>query len=367
MPGKFRREDFRYDPLRDVMLCPQGEELRFMGVYPGHKGKGRELDYRHYERYDCSGCPLKSKCSNGNGRRLKVPVSKAATASESQSSMAPTPQEATVPTDPLSVPMAKKETTEGPKAPKASITDPEARLMMGGGSQKRIEPSYNADLTVTRHGVIVSQFLTNATTDHDHLKKALPFVVATLGRPDAWTGDTHYATYANLLLTDQAGVTLYVPMKSLEREEGGKFTAADFRHDPRKDVLICPGGKELYKMGHYGEKEGNPYDMYRRGNCSDCALKARCTNGKGRVVCVGIAHHLLPALEKRMKEFGERLQRFRRQTVEPANSHIKQHGLGRLHVRRLARCGVVLTLACIAHNLMKWKAREAARAIARAS
>lgn len=239
--------------------------------------------------------------------------------------------------------------------------------MMGGGSQKRIEPSYNADLTVTRHGVIVSQFLTNATTDHDHLKKALPFVVATLGRPDAWTGDTHYATYANLLLTDQAGVTLYAPMKSLEREEGGKFTAADFRHDPRKDVLVCPGGKELYKMGHYGEKEARPYDVYRRGDCSDCALKACCTNGKGRLVWVGIAHNLLPALEKRMKEFGERLQRFRRQTVEPANAHIKQHGLGRLHVRGLTRCGVVLTLACIAHNLMKWKAREAARALKRAS
>jgi hypothetical protein len=366
MPGKFRRDDFRYDPPRDVMLCPQGEELRFMGVYPGHKGKGQELDYRRYERYDCSGCPLKSKCTNGKGRTLKVPVSKAPPASGSQSWVANAPQEATVPTDPLSVSKAKKETKDT-KAPKASITDPEARLMLGGGSQKRIEPSYNADLTVTRHGVIVSQFLTNAITDHDHLKKALPFVVETLGRPDAWAGDGHYATYANLLLTDQAGVTLYAPMLSLEREEGGRFTAADFRRDPAKDVLVCPGGRELYKMGRYREKEGNPYDMYRRGDCSDCALKSRCTKGKDRLVCVGTAHHLLPALEKRMKEFGDRLQRFRRQTVEPANAHIKQHGLGRFHLRGLARCGVVLTLACIAHNLMKWKAREAARAIARAA
>jgi transposase len=366
MPGNFRRDDFRYDPQRDVMLCPQGEELRFMGVHSHQRDKRRGLDYRRYERYDCSGCPLKSKCTNGKGRTLSVPISKAAAASASQSSIAPTPQEATVPTDPLSAPTSKKEPKDT-KAPKASITDPEARLMMGGGSQKRIEPSYNADLTVTRHGVIVSQFLTNATTDHDHLKKALPFVVETLGHPDAWTGDTHYATYANLLLTDQAGVTLYAPMKSLEREEGGKFTAADFPRDPAKDVLVCPGGRELYKMGRYREKEGNPYDMYRRGDCSDCALKARCTNGKGRLVCVGTAHHLLPALEKRMKELGERLQSFRRQTVEPANSHIKQHGLGRLHVRGLARCGVVLTLACIAHNLMKWKAREAARALKRAS
>jgi transposase len=362
----FQREDFRYDPGRDIMLCPQGEELHFVGVYPGNKGKGPDLDYRVYERYDCSACALKSKCTNGEGRRLKIPVTKAATASGSPPSMPPALQEVTVPSDPSSAPRAKGESKD-PKAPKASITDPEARLMMGGGSQKRIEPSYNADLTVTRHGVIVSQFLSNATTDHDHLKKALPFVVATLGRPDAWTGDTHYATYANLFLTDQAGVTLYAPMKSLEREEGGKFTVADFRHDPQKDVLVCPGGRELYKMGQYGEDKEHPYDVYRRGDCSDCALKARCTDRKDRLVGIGIAHNLLPALEKRMNEFGERLQRFRRQTVEPANSHLKQHGLGRLHVRGLSRCGVVLTLACIAHNLMKWKAREAARALKRAS
>jgi transposase len=363
MPGMFRRDDFRYEPARDVMLCPQGQELRYMGIHSHQKGKDQ---YRRYVRYDCSGCPLKPKCTNGKGRTLSVPISKAAASSESQSQATPIPQEATVPSDPLSIPTSKKEPKDT-KAPKASITDPEARLMMGGGSQKRIEPSYNADLTVTRHGVIVSQFLTNATTDHDHLKKAMPFVVATLGRPDAWTGDTHYATYNNLLLADQAGVTLYAPMKSLEREEGGKFTAADFRHDPQKDVLVCPGGKELYKMGHYGEEERNPYDIYRRGDCTGCDLKARCTKGKGRLVCVGVAHHLLPALEQRMKEFGERLQRFRRQTVEPANSHLKHRGLGRLHLRGLARCGVVLTLACIAHNLMKWKAREAARALMRAS
>jgi hypothetical protein len=33
----------------------------------------------------------------------------------------------------------------------------------------------------------------------------------------------------------------------------------------------------------------------------------------------------------------------------------------RFHVRGLARCGVVLTLACFAHNLLKWKARVDAR------
>jgi hypothetical protein len=62
-------------------------------------------------------------------------------------------------------------------------------------------------------------------------------------------------------------------------------------------------------------------------------------------------------LDERMAESGNAVLRFRRQTVEPANAHLKQHGLGRFHVRGLRRCSAVLTLACIAHDLIKWKAR----------
>jgi len=60
---------------------------------------------------------------------------------------------------------------------------------------------------------------------------------------------------------------------------------------------------------------------------------------------------------------GERVLAFRRQTVEPVNAQLKQHGVRRFHVRGLTRCSAVLTLACIAHSLMKWKAREAANAL----
>ena len=72
---------------------------------------------------------------------------------------------------------------------------------------------------------------------------------------------------------------------------------------------------------------------------------------------------LLQALEDRMKQVGDAVLKFRRQTIEPVNAQLKQHGLGRFHVRGLARCAAILTLACIAHNLKKWKARETARSI----
>jgi hypothetical protein len=64
-----------------------------------------------------------------------------------------------------------------------------------------------------------------------------------------------------------------------------------------------------------------------------------------------------------MREIGDRIKTFRGATIEPVNAQLKQHGLGRFHVHGFARCSTVLTLGCLAHNLMKWKAREAARAL----
>jgi hypothetical protein len=78
-------------------------------------------------------------------------------------------------------------------------------------SVKHFAPSYNADITVTRQGFIVSQFLTQNPTDYHSFERALPAVLDTLGRPDCWIGDGHYDTLANLLLADQHQVPLYAP------------------------------------------------------------------------------------------------------------------------------------------------------------
>ena len=59
-----------------------------------------------------------------------------------------------------------------------------------------------------------------------------------------------------------------------------------------------------------------------------------------------------------MKEGGDAMRKLRSSTVEPVNAQVKQHGLRRFHVRGLEKCATVLTLACIAHNLMKLNARR---------
>ena len=73
---------------------------------------------------------------------------------------------------------------------------------------------------------------------------------------------------------------------------------------------------------------------------------------------VGRFAELTRARDERMNKDGETYLRLRGQTVEPVHAQLRQHGLDRIHVRGLVRAGSVVTLACIAHNVMKWKARE---------
>jgi transposase len=431
---RFGRADFRFDADRDVMLCPTEQELHLIGEYPTENGRGR---YRLYGRSDCSGCALKPECTNAKGRRLKVPQAQAnepTAASPPDSMDLSTPRHSTAPRDgssPAATPThAAAATTpedqgheeeERPVGPQASLTDPEA-VMMLATSEKRWEPSYNADITVTRHGVIISQFLTKRPTDYHGFEPALKAVCSTLGTPESWVGDGHYGTHANLLLAAQAGVVLYASSARAAARAGEAKTApadsaapasptepvikppidakparlnrADFHHDPERDTLICPAGQELRHLGTYPTESGRHYRLYGRSDCVDCPLKSSCTEAKGRRVklindtplpsarpnvqepaSVALAAPpstpdlgaLIQAHEARMREVGPNVMRFRAQTVEPVNSQLKQHGLQRFHVRGLARCSVVLTFGCIAHNLMKWNAREAARAMSLAA
>jgi len=447
-PLRFGRADFRHDTERDVMICPAQQDLPLIGVYPTESGKSR---YRLYGRPDCSGCAVKAQCTNARGRRLKVlveaeqptpPLGVAAV----MPPITPSPLSASAVTPPTvdaitssdssaSTPTAagagreagREERAQPSGGAQASITEPEA-LMMLATSEKRWEPSYNADITVTRHGVIISQFLTKRPTDYHHFEPALAAVCSILKPPQSWVGDGHYGTHANLIAAAKAGVVLYAgsaraaaksehatpltdgdlpakapmtsdssPPNNEAKTKATSFRGTDFRLDAARDLLVCPAGEELHFLGAYPTESGRRlYRLYGRSDCNGCQLKERCTEAKGRRVKLlveaaptpsghdaaavtetakavasagdGIPEppnmeELIRAHETRMNDVGPQVMRFRGQTVEPVNSQLKQHGLGRFHVHGLTRCGVVLAFACMAHNLMKWKAREAARAM----
>jgi transposase len=408
----FKRADFRHHPERDAMVCPQDQELRLIGTYSAQNGRS---SYKLYGRSDCSGCPSKSPCTESKGRRLKIPLDAvaketnkhdvAATDAPLTGSTGASPTVATQETV-----VEKKDPSRGPVA---SVTEPEA-VMMLATSEKHWEPSYNADIAITRNGIIVSQFLTKNPTDFHSFPIALAAVIASVGRPQNWIGDGHYGTHANLLLADRQGVVLFAPgnagcandtaATSPETESMSaatssasataaaekRFRRTDFRHDAERDVLTCPAGQQLSFMGRYtyGDRS-EAFRLYGRADCSGCQLKAKCTESHGRRVKVPVVSDppssceqpspdrsssqeatggspqnlaaLIEARDRRMKDKGDEIRRLRSSTIEPVNGQLKQHGLRRFHVHGLSRCAVVLTLACIGHDIMKWKGMEDTR------
>ena len=396
---RFDRSHFRQDPDSEGLLCPGEQKLRYIGEYSYADTRS---GFRLYGRRDCSDCPQKNRCTGGAGRRVKVPLVTAENAGTS-----PEPQSNTDGSACGS--KHAKAADDGPE-PTASLTEPDSKWMLTT-SRKRWEPAFNADIAVTRDGIIVSQFLSTENNDFHFFKPALRFVQATLGKPEAWVGDGHYSTEANIVLASREGVVLYAPRPgprasnathddvqkpTPSRKERGeaKFQSADFKSHPEKEALICPANEELRFIGEYAtDSQHDTYRLYRRRDCSGCQLRERCTSGRGRSVKVidresraqtpsspstaengalddadmPAVAEILRAHDARMESIGKKLTILRGHTSEPANAHLHLHGLGRFHVRGFDRCGVVLTLSCMAHNMRKWAMKVATERILLAS
>jgi hypothetical protein len=65
--GRFTRDQFRYDPGRNVYHCPDGKTLRYRGLSRTAQGH----IYQTTEA-DCAGCPQKERCTPAPSRRLFV-------------------------------------------------------------------------------------------------------------------------------------------------------------------------------------------------------------------------------------------------------------------------------------------------------
>jgi hypothetical protein len=68
--GTFSREQFRYDPGRDLYRCPGGTPMRTTGTLVND---GATLIYRA-SKHDCGGCELKPRCCPREPQR-KIPRS----------------------------------------------------------------------------------------------------------------------------------------------------------------------------------------------------------------------------------------------------------------------------------------------------
>ncbi len=178
--------------------------------------------------------------------------------------------------------------------PKASTTDPEARMMRFADGAVRA--GYNVQLAVTTEGGLIVGAATSCRRNDSGL--ALPMVAAVAARcgtaPERVLVDTNYATRDDIVgLADDHDCRVYAPPPE---PRGARPSAATERRR----------GKETPAVREWRTRMASPEarDLYRRRN-----------------------------------------------RIETVNAQLKWRGLGRLFVRGLAKAQCVVLLHALAHNL----------------
>jgi transposase len=94
-------------------------------------------------------------------------------------------------------------------------------------------------------------------------------------------GDILYDDAATLAALQERDVTCYMP----ERTEptGGKLGKSHFRYDAKRDVYICPAGKELKRSRYHKQRDAHFYTA-KISDCKNCPHKSACTDAKRRSV-----------------------------------------------------------------------------------
>jgi hypothetical protein len=194
-------------------------------------------------------------------------------------------------------------------APRASTTDPDARIMkMPDGG---FRPAYNVELATAKapgpvHGVLVGVAVTNAGTDAREAAPVEAQVQQRTGQhPANYLVDGGFATRETITTLAQRGVTVYAPVRLP-------------RNKPEAE--------------RYLPREGDSPEViaWRQRMATDEA-KAHYT-GRGAL-------------------------------AEWANAHVRRLGVTQFTVRGLANVEAVLLLVAVAQNLLRWLALEAQPAL----
>lgn len=66
----FAVDTLHYDPKADQMICPMGQQMRFIGTRSNKTERGYRQELRRYQAQRCEGCPLRGKCHKSHTHRI---------------------------------------------------------------------------------------------------------------------------------------------------------------------------------------------------------------------------------------------------------------------------------------------------------
>ena len=238
-------------------------------------------------------------------------------------------------------------------------SEPESRAMQ---TSSGIRPAYNLQASVDCEShVIVAMDLTQEENDFGALPGMATSIEDVTGMSaDTMLADGGYVDEETLRWTDECASDVLMPVsrrwRESLREANELFANRCFIPDDKRDVLICPAGRELTLRGRYRTKSGG-YSRYQARGCRSCSFYSQCVeNGlDGRRVSVSAVEPQRAKMKKKLaSEEGRELYALRQQTVEPVFGRIKSNlGMSRFLLYGLECATAEAALICMVHNVLK--------------
>ena len=228
--------------------------------------------------------------------------------------------------------------------------EPDARSMGMGAGRK--PPSYNVQAAVdVETSLIVHHEVTTEPTDNRLL---YPMARATKEAVEADTltvvADAGYSNGADAAACERDGITPCVPANRAVNNQGDFFDRTAFSYEPQTDTFRCPAGRTLVRKQVLTRKRSI---LYVAEDCSDCALKPRCTRVERRFVRRHLYEDALERMNARV-EADPGLMRQRRCTAEHPFGTIKRMTAGgRFLTRGLNKVKAETALSVLAYNILR--------------
>jgi transposase len=228
----------------------------------------------------------------------------------------------------------------------------DARPMGIGPGRK--PPSYNLQTAVDiESGLIVHHDVTTEPTDNRLLH---PMAKATKDSVGADTltvvADAGYSNGADAVACERDGITPCVPANRAinNQGDGTLFDRSLFDYDNLTDSYRCPAGRTLVRKQIM--RRDNCV-LYAAHDCSECALKPRCTSADRRFLTRHFHEHALQRMNARI-EADPGLMRQRRCAAEHPFGTIKRMTAGgRFLTRGLAKVRAEAALSVLAYNILR--------------
>lgn len=261
-----------------------------------------------------------------------------------------------------------------------SKTDTDATFMRMKEDHMRngqLKPGYNLQIS-THKQFVVDYTLHQKPTDTTTLPSHLASHKQAYGRvPQKTCTDAGYGSEQNYTVLEQEGVEAFVKFPHFDSVVRGKkaispAVAKGMRWDEQHEEYLCPQGHHMPWVGVTSRTTDNGFvqtlaQYMAPPQCANCPLRDACAINKGdRVVDVNhrLERYRYMAYAKLTSAEGIAHRKQRPHDVETVFGNLKSnHGLRRFMLRGINKVTIESGLALLAHNLRKWAANSAQKAL----